>query len=108
MEVGWEGNWMLCLKTEEFQKASLELLITRPSNELWPWIIFPACHLSFALTFLDFPLPWESPLKILLYFAMYYLFSKCILMVLVQVPCGPVPRCYLVTKQQQQQPGCVT
>lgn len=64
-------------------------------------VTFPLLLLSWTFLF-----PWESPLKILLYF-MYYLFSKCILMVLVQFLVG-CPKTYLVTKQQQQQPGCVT
>lgn len=65
------------------------------------WIIFPFLLLSWTFFFL-----WESPLKILLY-CRYYLFSKYILMVLVQFLVGCTKK-YLVTKQQQQQPGCVT
>ena len=65
------------------------------------WIIFPFLLLSWTFFFL-----WESPLKILLY-CMYYLFSKYILMVLVQFLVGCTKK-YLVTKQQQQRPGCVT
>ena len=82
----------------------------RPSNELprtYPLMDHLSCLITFPLLLLSwtFFFPWESPLKILLY-CMYYLFSKCILMVLVQFLVG-CPKTYLMTKQQQQ-PGFVT